>query len=56
MVGPNSAVLLLKFLLKIRSVRILEMIICSGTFLWFSPAWNTVELTLHWLHLSFSDH
>ena len=34
MVVPYSAVLLLRFLLKIRSVRILDTIVCSGTFLW----------------------
>ena len=45
MVG-NSAVLLLRFL-KIRSVRILDTIVCSGTLLWlFSPAWDTLKLTL----------
>ena len=44
---PNSAVLLLRFLLKIRSVRILDTIVCSGTLLWlFSPAWDAVKLTL----------
>ena len=47
MVGPDSAVLLLRFLLKIRSVRILDTIVCSGTLLWlFSPAWDAVKQTL----------
>ena len=47
MVGPDSAVLLLRFLLKIRSVKILDTIVCSGTLLWlFSPAWDAVKLTL----------
>ena len=42
-----SAVLLLRFLLKIRSVRILDTIACLGTFLWlFSLAWDAVKLTL----------
>ena len=45
MVGPDSAVLLLRFLLKIRSVRKLDTIVCSGTFLWlFSPAWDAFKL------------
>ena len=48
MVGPNSVALLLRFLLKIRSFRIPDTIICLGTFLWlFSPAWDAIELTLH---------
>ena len=47
LVGPDSAVLLLRFLLKIRSVRILDTIICSEAFLWlFSPTWDSVKLTL----------
>ena len=47
MVGLNSAVLLLRFLLKIRSIRILDTIVCSGTLLWlFSPAWDAIKLTL----------
>ena len=46
MVGPCSAVLLLGFFLKIRSVRILDTIVCSGTLLWLlSPAWDAVKLT-----------
>ena len=45
--GPGSVVLLLRFLLRIRSVRILDTIVRSGTLLWlFSPAWDAVELTL----------
>ena len=48
MVGPDSFVLLLRFLLKIRSVRILDTIVCSRTLHWlFSPAGEAVELTLH---------
>ena len=47
MVGPYSAVRLLRFLLKIRSVRILDMIVCSQTLLWlFYPALDAVKLTL----------
>ena len=47
MVGPDSVVHLLTFLLKIRSVRILDTIVCSGTLRsLFSPAWDAVELTL----------
>ena len=48
MVGPDSAVLLLRFLLKIiRSVRILDTIVCLWTLLWlFSPSWDAVKLTL----------
>ncbi len=35
------------FLLKIRSVRILDTIVCSGPQVrLFSPAWVAVELTL----------
>ena len=46
MVVSDSAVRL-RFLLKIRSVRKLVTIICSGTLLWlFSPAWDAVNLTL----------
>ena len=44
--GPESAVLLLWFLLKIRSVRILGTIVCSGTFPWLSPTWDADKLTL----------
>ena len=47
MVGPDSAVLLPRFLLEIRFVRILDTIVCSGALLWlFSPAWDAVKLTL----------
>ena len=39
MVGPYSAVLPLRFILKIWSVRILDTILCSEILLWlFSPA------------------
>ena len=42
MVGPGRAVLL-----QIRSVRILDTIVCSGILLWlFSPALDAVKLTL----------
>ena len=42
-----SVVFRLRFLLKIRSVRILDTIVCSETLLWlFCPAWDAVELTL----------
>ena len=41
MVGPYNAALHLRFLLKIRFVRILDTIVCSVTLLWlFSPAWD----------------
>ena len=43
--------------MKIRSVRILDTILCSGSLVWlFSPAWDAVKLTLPggWLHLSLS--
>ena len=47
MFGPVSAALLLRFLLKIRFVRILDTIVCSAALLWlFSLAWDAVELTL----------
>ena len=47
MVGPYSAVLLLKFLLKIRSVRILDLIVCSETSpCLLSLAWDNVEFIL----------
>ena len=45
--------------MKIRSVRILDTIICSGSLVWlFSPALDAVKLTLPggWLHLSFCGH
>ena len=45
--GPDSTVPLLRCLMKIRSVRILDTIVCSGTFLWlFSLTWDAVKLTL----------
>ena len=35
------------FLLRIRFLRILEMIVWSGTLIWlFSPAWEAIKLTL----------
>ena len=47
MVGSGSAVSLLRFLLEIRSVRILDKIVCLGTCLQlFSPTWDDVKLTL----------
>ena len=57
--GSDNTALLLWFLLKIRSVRILDTTICSGSLVWlFSPAWNAIKLTLPggWLHLSFRGH
>jgi hypothetical protein len=43
----NDTALLQLFLLKIRSVRMLDTIVCSGPlFLLFSPSWAAVELTL----------
>ena len=45
--------------MKIRSVRILDTMVCSGSLVWlFSPAWDAVKLTLPggWLHLSFRGH
>ena len=57
--GSDDTALLLWFLLKIRSVRILDTIVCSGSLVWlFSPAWDAVKLTLPgaWLHLSFRGH
>ena len=44
---------------KIRSVGILDTIVCSESLVWlFSPAWDAVKLTLPgcWLHLSFGGH
>ena len=47
MVGSNNTVLLLRFLLKVRSVRKLDIIVCSGPLLWlFSLAWDAVKLIL----------
>ena len=57
--GSDNTALLSRFPLKIRSVRILDTIVCSGSFGWlFSPAWDTIKLTLPgcWLHLSFRGH
>ena len=57
--GSGNTALLYRFLLKIRSVRILDTIVCSGSLVWlFSPAWAAVKLTLAggWLHLSFRGH
>ena len=57
--GPDNTALLSRFLLKIRSVRILGTIVCSGSLVWlFSPAWDAVKLSLPgcWLHLSFRGH
>ena len=42
--GSKNAALLSWFLLKIRSVRILDTILCSGSLVWlFSPAWDAVN-------------
>ena len=42
--GSDNAALLSWFLLKIRSVRILDTIVCSGSLVWlFSPAWDAVN-------------
>ena len=47
MVGPDGAVLLPWFLLKVRYARILDTFVCSGALIWlFSPAWDAVKLTL----------
>ena len=57
--GSDNTALLSWFLLKIRSVRILDTIVCSGSLVWlFSPAWDAVKLTLPgcWLHRSFRGH
>ena len=57
--GSDDTALLLWFPLKIRSVRILDTIVCSGSLVWlFSPAWDAIKLTLPggWLHLSFRGH
>ena len=47
--------------LKIRtiiSVRMLDIIVCSGPLVWlFSPAWDTIKLALKfWFHLPFRGH
>ena len=45
-VGSNCAVLLLRFLLKIRFIRILDTIVCSETLLWlFSRVWDAIKIT-----------
>jgi hypothetical protein len=45
--GSDDTALLPLLLLKIRSVRMLDMIVCSGPLVWlFSPAWDAVKLTL----------
>ena len=57
--GSDNTALLSWFLLKNRSVRILDTIVYSGSLVWLcSPAWDAVELTLPggWLHLSFRGH
>ena len=57
--GSDNTALLSWFLLKIRSVRLLDTIVCSGSLVWlFSQAWDAVKLTLPgcWLHLSFRGH
>ena len=47
MVGPDDAVLLPWFLLKVRYVRKLDMFMCLGALIWlYSPAWDAVQLTL----------
>jgi hypothetical protein len=47
MVGSDDTALLSLFLLRIGFVRIPDTIVCLGTLVWlFSPAWDTVELTL----------
>ena len=57
--GFNNTALLSWFLLKIRSLRILDTIVCSEPLVsLFSPAWIAVKVTLPggWLHLSFRVH
>ena len=45
--GSDNTALLSWFLLRIRSVRILDTIVCSGSLVWlFSPAWDAVKITL----------
>jgi hypothetical protein len=45
--GSDDTALLALFLLKIRSVRMLDTIVCSGQFAWlFSPAWDAIKPTL----------
>ena len=57
--GSDNTALLSWFLLKIRTVRKLDTIVCLGSLVWlFSPAWDAVKLILpgFWLHLSFRGH
>ena len=57
--GSDNTALLSWFLLRIRSVRILDTIVYSGSLVWlFSPAWDAVKLIPPgcWLHLSFRGH
>ena len=60
----DNAALLSWFLLKIRSVRILDTILCVGSLVWlFSPSWDAVKLILlgclsfrgHWPYLFRGD-
>ena len=45
--GSDNTALLLLLLLKIRSVRMMDTIVCSRPLVWlFSPAWDAVTLTL----------
>ena len=45
--GIKKADIIPRFLLKIRSVRILDTLVCSKKLLWlFSPSWDAVNLTL----------
>ena len=57
--GSDDTALLSWFLQKIRSVRILDTIVCSWSLVWlFSPARDAVKLILPgcWLHLSFRGY
>ena len=59
MMGSDNTALLSWFLVKFRSVRILDTIVCSGSLAWlFFLAWDAVKLILPgcWLHLSFRGH
>ncbi len=45
--GSDDTALFPLLLLKIRSIRILDTIVCSESLVWlFSPAWDVVILTL----------
>ena len=45
--GSDDTALLPLLLLKIRSVRMLDTIVCSEPLVWlFSPAWDAVTITL----------